>query len=168
MSIRNTLKMRYYENGLFKVVPDYRLLFFSWPGRDPMVLVSACLIGLSCRYDGEARPSHQLINRLRGRYVLPVCPEQLGGLPTPRVPANIHYGDGMDVLIGRARVLTIDGDDVTEAFKRGAEQTVSLAVSLGIKQCFLKAKSPSCGISPQIGVTSARLILEGLDIEEID
>ncbi|NIA08657.1 MAG: DUF523 domain-containing protein [Nitrospiraceae bacterium] len=133
-----------------------------------MVLVSACLIGISCRYDGRSKPSPQLIDRLRGRYILPVCPEQLGGLSTPRTPANISYGDGIDVLMGQAKVLTIDGQDVTQAFKRGADQTLFLAVSLGIRQCLLKAKSPSCGVSPQIGVTAARLISEGLEIEEID
>ena len=139
----------------------------SWPKHDHMVLVSACLIGLSCRYDGKAKPVPELIDRLRGKYILPVCPEQLGGLSTPRTPANIYYGDGIDVLMGRAKVLTIDGQDVTKAFKRGAEQTLFLATSLGIKQCFLKAKSPSCGITPQIGVTAARLISDGLEIKEI-
>jgi len=139
----------------------------SWPRHDHMVLVSACLIGLSCRYDGKAKPVPELIDRLRGRCILPVCPEQLGGLSTPRPAADIYYGDGIDVLMGRAKVLTIDGEDITKAFKQGANQTLFLAISLGIKQCFLKAKSPSCGITPQIGVTAARLISNGLEIEEI-
>ncbi len=139
----------------------------SWPGQDHMVLVSACLIGISCRYDGKAKPVPELIDSLRGRSILPVCPEQLGGLSTPRPAASIYYGDGIDVLMGRAKVLTIDGQDVTEAFKRGADQTLFLARSLGIKQCFLKAKSPSCGVTPQVGVTAARLISHGLEIEEI-
>ncbi|PXF55863.1 MAG: DUF523 domain-containing protein [Deltaproteobacteria bacterium] len=132
-----------------------------------MILVSACLIGLSCRYDGESRPDVRLIEKLRGACVVPVCPEQLGGLATPRPAAGIYYGNGMDVLNGQAKVLAINGQDVTEAFKRGAEQTVFLAGALGVKQCFLKARSPSCGITAQIGVTAAKLLLEGFEIEEV-
>ena len=132
-----------------------------------MILVSACLIGLSCRYDGESRPDVRLIEKLRGACVVPVCPEQLGGLPTPRPAADIHYGDGFDVLEGYAKVITVDGQDVTEAFKRGAEQTAWLAHNLGVKQCFLKAGSPSCGITSQIGVAATKLLIEGFAIEEV-
>ncbi|MEA1867271.1 MAG: DUF523 domain-containing protein [Thermodesulfobacteriota bacterium] len=132
-----------------------------------MILVSACLIGLSCRYDGESRPDIRLIEKLKGVCVLPVCPEQLGGLATPRPAADISYGNGIDVLNGRAKVFTIEGQDVTEAFKRGAEQTIFLASALGVKQCLLKARSPSCGITAQIGVTAAKLLLAGFEIEEV-
>jgi uncharacterized protein YbbK (DUF523 family) len=135
--------------------------------RNPMILVSACLIGLSCRYDGESRPDVRLIEKLKGACVVPVCPEQLGGLTTPRPAADIYYGNGIDVLNGQARVLTIDGQDVTEAFKQGAEQTFFLANTLGVKHCFLKARSPSCGITAQIGVTAAKLLVEGFEIEEV-
>jgi uncharacterized protein YbbK (DUF523 family) len=132
-----------------------------------VILVSACLIGLSCRYDGRSDPNICLIDKLKGANVLPVCPEQLGGLMTPRPAADIYYGNGIDVLNGQAKVLNIDGQDVTKAFKRGAEQTVFLAGILGVKQCFLKARSPSCGVTAQIGVTAAKLLLKGFDIKEI-
>ncbi|MGB9496569.1 MAG: DUF523 domain-containing protein [Dissulfuribacterales bacterium] len=135
--------------------------------RNRMVLVSACLIGLSCRYDGKSNRDIRLIDKLRGANVLPVCPEQLGGLTTPRPAADIYYGNGIDVLNGRAKVLNVNGQDVTEAFKRGAEQTAFLAKALGVNQCFLKAGSPSCGITAQIGVTAAKLLLKGFDIKEI-
>ena len=132
-----------------------------------MILVSACLIGLSCRYDGKSNSDIRLIDKLKGTNILPVCPEQLGGLTTPRPAADIYYGNGIDVLNGQARVLTIDGRDVTDAFKKGAEQTVLLANTMGVKQCFLKARSPSCGITAKIGVTAAKLLLEGFEIEEV-
>jgi uncharacterized protein YbbK (DUF523 family) len=135
--------------------------------RNQMILVSACLIGLSCRYDGKSNSDIRLIDKLRGANILPVCPEQLGGLTTPRPAADIYYGNGIDVLNGQAKILTIGGQDVTEAFKRGAEQTVFLASTLGVKQCFLKARSPSCGITTQIGVTAAKLLLKGFEIEEV-
>jgi uncharacterized protein YbbK (DUF523 family) len=131
-----------------------------------IVLVSACLIGLSCRYDGKSKPDLGLIDKLRGANVLPVCPEQLGGLTTPRPPADIYYGNGIDVLNGEAKIITIEGQDVTRAFKRGAEQTVFLANTFGVERCILKTKSPSCGINPLIGVTAAKLLLYGFEIEE--
>nr|HDN01202.1 DUF523 domain-containing protein [Deltaproteobacteria bacterium] len=132
-----------------------------------MILVSACLIGVSCRYDGKSSFDIRLVDKLKGINILPVCPEQLGGLTTPRPAADICYGNGLDVLTGQAKVLTIYGQDVTEAFKQGAEQAVFLANTLGVTQCLLKARSPSCGITKQIGVTAAKLLLEGFEIEEI-
>ncbi len=99
------------------------------------ILVSACLLGTACRYDGKSK-QYPLIDELCRRHqVVPVCPEQLGGLPTPRVPAE-RQGE---------RVVTKDGRDVTEAYLRGAQQALELARKLGCTVAVLKEKSPSCG-----------------------
>jgi len=131
-----------------------------------LILVSACLLGVSCRYDGQSKFDAELADYLRTRGAVPVCPEQLGGLSTPRPPAQIKDGDGLDVLDGNALVITLDGRDETRAFLNGAIQTLHIANVLGINECILKAKSPSCGLTPRIGVTAALLIKNGLHISE--
>ncbi len=109
------------------------------------VLVSACLAGCACRYDGSDNADDRLAELLgSGRAVL-VCPEEEGGLGTPRPPAEIVGGDGHDVLEGRARVLTEAGDDVTEAYLDGARRALERARRTGAEAAVLKARSPSCG-----------------------
>lgn len=115
------------------------------PLQDTPVLVSACLAGLPCRYDGRAKPDQGIVDLVRAGGALPVCAEQLGGLATPRAPAEIVGGDGHDVLAGRARVLTVDGEDVTEEFVEGARRTVAVARDHGVQTAVLQARSPSCG-----------------------
>ncbi|MEM4473538.1 MAG: DUF523 domain-containing protein [Candidatus Bathyarchaeia archaeon] len=100
-----------------------------------MKLCSACLLGLKCRYDGGHSLNDRVVNLLKEEVLIPICPEQLGGLPTPREPAEIRNG----------RVLTKSGKDVTENFQRGAEQVLMLAKLMGIKEAILKQGSPSCG-----------------------
>ena len=96
-----------------------------------------------------------------------MCPEQFGGLPTPRPPAILVGGDGFDVLAGRAGVVRPeDGADVTAAFVTGADQCVKLAEIFDIKKALLKSKSPSCGLMRPTGVTAAALILKGVDVQE--
>jgi uncharacterized protein YbbK (DUF523 family) len=109
------------------------------------VLVSGCLLGISCRYDGKSCKDETLLKRLSKRPVVSLCPEQLGGRPTPRPPARIVGGSGPDVLLGSAKVLDSNGLDVTEEFLRGAELTCKAAKLLGVKKAFLKTGSPSCG-----------------------
>jgi uncharacterized protein YbbK (DUF523 family) len=109
-------------------------------------LVSACLLGIRTRYDGGCCPVYQLIQLAARGLAVPVCPEVAGGLPVPRPPAEIVGGDGQAVLDGQARVLTIDGEDVTEAFLSGARQALETAQCLGIRQAVLKEDSPSCGL----------------------
>lgn len=138
--------------------------------RAERVLVSACLLGLRCRHD--ALPLDPL--RLpEGLCPVPLCPEQLGGLPTPRPPAQMVGGDGVAVLEGRARVVDQRGEDVTEAFLRGAEEAVKVARLLGIRRAFLKEKSPSCGVkythrdgelAEGMGVTAAALRGAGVQV----
>lgn len=99
------------------------------------ILVSACLLGSPCRYDGTGKADAQVQALAKKRRLIPVCPEQLGGLPTPRPPAERVAN----------RILAIDGADVTAAFQRGAEETLRLAQRFGCKTAILKARSPSCG-----------------------
>jgi len=137
------------------------------------VLVSGCLVGIPCRYDGRDCRDPNLLKYLAKRPILSLCPEQLGGLPTPRPPVRIVGGSGTDVLAGRARVLDSEGRDVTAKFLRGAELTWKITKLLGIKEAFLKAGSPSCGSGKQEktmthsaleGVTAALLRREGVRI----
>jgi len=106
------------------------------------------------------------MDQLKGVIWLPVCPEQLGGLPTPREAADISGGDGYDVLAGKARVMTKSGTDLTEAFIRGAQQVLFIALSQNIDRAYLKARSPSCGLSGSIGVTAALLRLNQINVTE--
>lgn len=126
-------------------------------------LVSACLVGLCTRYDGSVKPNDLCLRRLRESIWIPICPEQLGGLPTPRMPADIVGGEGEDVLTGKARVLARDGSDVSEAFVRGAYQVLAVAKSQPVQAIFLKSRSPSCG---QFGVTTALLKQHGFHLVE--
>ncbi len=130
------------------------------------VLVSACLLGTRCRYDGNAKPREHIIEKLRGTAFLPVCPEQLGGLPTPRPQQHLVGGDGHAVLAGKARVVNTLGEDVTEPFVAGARETVRLARLFRADVAYLKTRSPSCGcgqvciegkLCPGDGVTTAAL-----------
>jgi uncharacterized protein YbbK (DUF523 family) len=113
---------------------------------------------------------------LRRGEVLPVCPEQLGGLPTPRPPAEIVGGSGEDVLDGQARVITRDGQDVTDNYLRGALEVLRLAQLAGVDEAILKERSPSCAsteiydgtfsgtLRPGCGVTTALLRRHGIRV----
>jgi len=133
---------------------------------DEIILVSACLTGLCTRYDGISKPSPACMERLAGHCWIPVCPEQLGGLPTPRTPADLVGGDGNDVLDGTARVVDREGRDVTRQFIHGARQCLTIAHSQNITTALLKARSPSCGLTPKTGVTAALLIAHGIKVLE--
>lgn len=100
-----------------------------------MKIVSACLNGAKCKWDGEARPCTKVINLVKQGKAIPVCPEILGGLPTPRNPAE-QKGD---------KVFTKEGKDVTTQFKRGAQKALKIAKDNNCKEAVLKSKSPSCG-----------------------
>ena len=137
------------------------------------LLVSACLLGCRCRYDGGDCADERVL-ALRDTYeLIPVCPEQMGGLPTPRLPSEIREG----------RVYMKDGTDVTAAFASGAAAALYIAKTLGSTKAVLKAKSPSCGKGlvydgtftggkvPGDGVTAALLKKNGVSVyteEETD
>ena len=101
------------------------------------ILVSRCLLGEPCRYDGEGKPSPGVLGlQQAGHTLVPVCPEVLGGLPTPRPPAEVQP-DG--------RVVNRLGEDVTGQYQKGAQSALELALSQGCTVAVLKARSPSCG-----------------------
>ncbi len=113
--------------------------------RQETILVSACLLGESCRYDGKSCKNEAVLSWLEGKNYVSVCPEQDGGLPTPRAPSEIVSGKGADVLHGEATVRTKNGADNTNAFVRGANAALDAAKRYGVTVAILKAKSPSCG-----------------------
>ena len=131
-------------------------------------LVSACLVGLQTRYDGKIMQSPACKKAVAGAVCIPVCPEQLGGLSTPRVAADLVGGDGHDVLVGNARVITKNGVDVTRNFILGAKQVLKIARQNDIAKIFLKARSPSCGLTPEIGVTAALLKSAGFEVVDME
>ncbi|MBR3153232.1 MAG: DUF523 domain-containing protein [Clostridia bacterium] len=105
-----------------------------------MILVSGCLVGLNCKYSGGNNFNQEIFNLVKEGKAIPVCPEQLGGLATPRNTAEIK------VINGERRVITNKGEDVTEQFERGAEEVLRLAKELGVTKAILQARSPSCGV----------------------
>ena len=130
------------------------------------ILVSACLLGVGCRYDGLSKPNGAVISLAEDYELIPFCPEIYGGLPTPRTPSE-RVGE---------RVLMKDGIDVTENYKRGAECALRLCRELDIKIALLKERSPSCSksgiydgsfsgtITDGMGVTAELLVKNGIAI----
>jgi uncharacterized protein YbbK (DUF523 family) len=132
----------------------------------PVLVVSACLLGVACNHEGRGSP-RPVVRELEARYrLIPVCPEVLGGLTTPRPAAEIRGG----------AVVNTAGEDVSAAYRRGAEAAVAVARAAGATRAVLKARSPSCGASAVYdgsfsrtlvageGVTAAALRAAGLDV----
>ncbi len=131
---------------------------------------------MNTRYDGKGNEEPIFLEMVKAGNAVPFCPEQAGGLPTPRDPSEIIGGDGKDVLRGKARVTSSNGQDVTEEFLKGAKETLKLAKLLGVSKAILKSKSPSCGCKhvydgtfkgitrKGIGVTAAYLRENNFDI----
>ncbi|HOQ24139.1 MAG TPA: DUF523 domain-containing protein [Bacillota bacterium] len=140
------------------------------------LLVSACLLGTPCRFDGTHHRCAGLEGLDREYNVVQVCPETLGGLRSPRPPAELRGGDGTQVLAGRAQVITATGQDVTQAFMAGARQVLATAQTTGAVGAILKARSPSCGkgriydgsftgcLVAGDGVTTALLLQNGIPV----
>ena len=130
------------------------------------ILISACLLGCRCRYDGQGQLRPWVEDVGKRVLLVPVCPEQLGGLPTPRPPAECRDG----------RVVTRQGNDVTDAYCRGAREALMLAEVLGCRRAILQDRSPSCGVGqiydggftrrlvPGDGVTARLLREHGLEV----
>lgn len=138
-----------------------------------MILVSACLVGVRSRYDGTSKESSRVLKMIRGEGAVVVCPEQLGGLPTPRDLSEIDGGDGADILDGKARVINSRGEDVTGYFIRGAYESLRIARLNGVRKAIFKDRSPSCGVIQLqrgetiirgFGVTTALLVREGITV----
>lgn len=104
-----------------------------------MILVSACLLGINCKYDGENNKDEKVIKYLKGKQYILACPEQLGGLSTPRNPSEIIKSNGYDI------VKSNEGLDVTVNFTKGASECLNIAEMYGCKEAILKEGSPSCG-----------------------
>ena len=131
------------------------------------ILCSACLLGARCRYDGQGKSSQRVMALLNDHELVPVCPEQLGGLPTPRKPCEMQE-DG--------RVRNKQGDDQSAGFTRGAEEALMLFKLTGCEAALLKARSPSCGrgmiydgsfsgtLKPGNGVFAQRLVNESVPV----
>ena len=115
------------------------------------ILVSSCLLGLNCKYDGGNNYSNEIDAFLKNYDVIPICPEIMGGLPTPRV-ASERLGD---------KVITKDGKDVTEQYKKGAEETLFLAKKYDVKKALLKLRSPSCGSEKIYDGTFTHTVIDG-------
>jgi uncharacterized protein YbbK (DUF523 family) len=125
-----------------------------------MKLISACLLGVKCTWSSDDKyKNDRAIGLSRAETLIPACPEQLGGLATPRAPQEIQGGTGEDVLNGKCKVMNKNGEDITNQFIRGAEETLKIVRQLNIKEFIGKSKSPSCGCG-QIydGTFSGRLI----------
>jgi len=131
------------------------------PGLEEKYIVSSCLAGLKTRYDGTDKFCARVKEMIEKGIAIPFCPEQGGGLPTPRTPAEIVGGDGWDVLKGKARVVNRDGEDVTREFIRGAEQMLGLARIFGATKAVIKSLSPSCGVGAIYDGTFSGNIIEG-------
>ena len=116
-----------------------------------MKLCSACLLEIRCRYDGASKPNDKAIQLAKKETLIPICPEQLGGLPTPREPAE-QRGE---------KVITKSGRDVTGNFVRGAEQVLQLTRLFGIKEAIPKQRSPSCGCGRIYDGTFSGNIIKG-------
>jgi len=141
-----------------------------------MIIVSACLCGINCRYDGGNNLDARVLKLLKEGKALPVCPEQLGGMQTPRVAHEIVNGNGQDVLMGKARINGWEDDDVTADFIKGAYETLKIAEAASASIAILKARSPSCGVSqiydgtfsstkrPGNGVTTELLLSRGIKV----
>jgi uncharacterized protein YbbK (DUF523 family) len=141
-----------------------------------MILVSSCLAGVKCRYNGTASLDEKIQELIDDKKAMLVCPELLGGFLTPREPAEIIGGNGNDVVDGRAKVIEKSGKDVTDLYIKGAIRTLELANSNNVSCVVLKEYSPSYGAkmiydgsfqNKKIagdGVTSALLKREGIKV----
>lgn len=110
-----------------------------------MILISACLLGYDYKYNGGNNKAADLLELLKGKEIRAVCPEVEGGLPVPRPPAEIINGDGFAVLDGKARVITVEDEDVTKEYLAGSSKMLFDLDPGEIEFAVLKAKSPSCG-----------------------
>jgi uncharacterized protein YbbK (DUF523 family) len=137
------------------------------------ILISSCLLGLSTRYDGASKRNQAVLDWLAstGAVPVPVCPEQLGGLATPREQTRFQCGDGDAILAGSGRIISLSGIDMNRSFLHGAREVACIARMTGCRQAILKERSPSCGVR-QIhrgeelvagrGVTAALLAQAGI------
>ncbi len=131
------------------------------------ILISACLLGYKVRYDGKDNlQTHARLQAwIKAGNVISICPEMAGGLPTPRPPAEIQQGKtAKEVLGGQAKIIAVNGDDVTAEYLAGAQQALALVQQHHILVAILKARSPSCGSQQVYDGTFSRSLLEGMGV----
>lgn len=143
-----------------------------------MILVSACLAGFNTRYNGRNSLNKKVKKLVEEGKAIPVCPEQLGGLPTPRPAVEFKGGQGKDTLCGKVKVTSPDsGEDFTEALIRGARESLRIARLYAVKKAVLKDGSPSCGCTyihsegrkvPGRGITAELLSENGIELSSDD
>ncbi len=142
-----------------------------------MFLVSACLAGFNTRYDGKNSEDKRIVDLVLSGKAIPVCPEQLGGLPTPRPPLQFMKGDGKAVLEQGDVVVYENGTDYTDHLIRGAEEVLRIADMFKIKKAIFKDGSPSCGVTyvwvsgekqAGKGITTWLLEKNGVEVKTID
>lgn len=145
--------------------------------REPVYIVSACLLGVKCRYDGKAKTSRPVLKFLTGKSFVPVCPETLAGLPIPRPSASFSKGSGKSVIQGTAKIIDTDGQDIAARILRGAEEMLRIAKLVRASHAILKDKSPSCGVHKVyvgkrlvngMGVAAAMLMENGVKVVSED
>ncbi|MFS0901627.1 DUF523 domain-containing protein [Priestia aryabhattai] len=129
-----------------------------------MILVSSCLAGQACRYNGSSALVEEIETLIQNKEAMMMCPELLGGFYTPREPAEIIKGTGIDVINGSARVVELSGKDVTDVYIDGAYKALSIAKEVKATIIVLKENSPSCGSEKIYNGTfsGARIIGEGV------
>ena len=115
------------------------------------ILVSACLLGINCKYNGDNNENIKVLEFIKDKEVIPICPEIMGGLTTPRPPSEIKEN----------KVINNLDIDVTENFQKGANETLKLAKLFGVKKALLKAKSPSCGVGKIYDGTFSGNLIDG-------
>lgn len=115
------------------------------------LLVSACLLGIDCKYNGKNNKNEQVLKLLKDHDLIPVCPEIMGGLTTPRTPAEINENE----------VITKDGKNVTKQYQKGAEETLKIAKLYNCQTAILKEKSPSCGCGRIYDGTFTGTLIDG-------
>lgn len=126
-----------------------------------MYIASACLCGINCKYSGGNNFNEEVYKLFSEGKVIPVCPEQLGGMTTPRPVKEIQGGTGADVLDGGARVMSPFREDSTEEFIKGARETLKIAKNAGVQKAIMKAKSPSCGFGKIYDGTFTGVLIDG-------
>ncbi|CFW96531.1 Domain of unknown function DUF523 [Syntrophomonas zehnderi OL-4] len=126
-----------------------------------MILISACLCGVNCKYNGMNNAHQEFLKLLKQGVLLPVCPEQLGGLTTPRAASEIQGGSGKDVLAGQAQVFNKENADLSSYFIKGAQETLRLAQQAGITEAIMQSRSPSCGCGKIYDGTFSGRLVEG-------
>lgn len=120
-----------------------------------MMLISACLVGINCKYNGKNNYNEKALDLVKKGIAISICPEQLGGLTTPRNPSEIR------IIDNKVHVIDNKNNDVTKEFEKGANEVLKLAKNLKVDKVILKSKSPSCGIGKIYDGTFSNNLIDG-------